>query len=153
MNYIEDELGKFSFDENGKLNSFSDNPAAIYKRGTRIWYKNGEIHRDAGPAVVYSDGKQEWYKNGKLHRDDGPAIQFPDTDDIVTRRRNEIWYKDGKLHNLKGPAEKWQDGTERWHIEGKPLTDEFRDMLIDVLKTKNEDSLIAFYNLFLLKNI
>ena len=45
--------------------------------GTKMWYLNGELHREDGPAVEYADGDKFWFLHGERHREDGPAIEFP----------------------------------------------------------------------------
>lgn len=44
---------------------------------TKIWYKDGNLHREDGPAVQRADGGKEWWIKGKCHRIDGPAVIFP----------------------------------------------------------------------------
>jgi hypothetical protein len=39
----------------------------------RVWYKDGEYHREGGPAVQHKNNMY-WYQEGKLHRLDGPAV-------------------------------------------------------------------------------
>lgn len=39
------------------------------------WF-TGKFHRKNGPALIYKDGTKMWYKNGYLHREDGPAIEW-----------------------------------------------------------------------------
>jgi antitoxin component YwqK of YwqJK toxin-antitoxin module len=64
----------------GKLNNSHD-PSIILKDGTKIWFKDGLIHRDGDePAVKYSSG-EGYYKQGLLHRTDGPA--FEDLDGVL----------------------------------------------------------------------
>jgi hypothetical protein len=46
--------------------------------GTKIWYLNGEHHREDGPAVEHIRGDMEWWQHNKLHRTDGPAIEWVD---------------------------------------------------------------------------
>jgi len=38
---------------------------SIYLNGTKIWYLNGQRHREDGPAIEYESGYKEWYINGK----------------------------------------------------------------------------------------
>jgi hypothetical protein len=47
----------------------------VYPGGTRMWFLNGQIHREDGPAAEYANGTKCWYLNGELHREDGPAIE------------------------------------------------------------------------------
>ena len=46
--------------------------------GTKLWSKNGALHRVDGPAMIRWNGTKKWYKNGLLHRVDGPAIEYSD---------------------------------------------------------------------------
>jgi len=49
--YLSDKKGKFIY------HSFDDEPALIYKDGTKFWYKDGKLHRDnQNPAVIYPVG-------------------------------------------------------------------------------------------------
>jgi hypothetical protein len=66
---------KYSVDSDGEYHSFDDQPAVEYFNGTKIWMKNGVIHRCQylGPAFQ-SNIKMEYYTNGKLHCDYGPAV-------------------------------------------------------------------------------
>ena len=43
--------------------------------GNKIWYLDGQYHREDGPAVEMVDGTNKWFLDGKLHREDGPAIE------------------------------------------------------------------------------
>jgi hypothetical protein len=38
----------------------------IDEYGTKIWYLNGELHREDGPAIEYTKGDKEWWLNGKV---------------------------------------------------------------------------------------
>ena len=38
----------------------------IWDDGTKIWFLNGEYHREDGPAVVLYDGSEEWWLNGEM---------------------------------------------------------------------------------------
>ena len=44
--------------------------------GTKLWWLNGNLHREDGPAVELCDGSKYWYINNRLHREDGPAVEF-----------------------------------------------------------------------------
>ena len=44
-----------------------------YSNGVKIWYLNGQRHREDKPAVI-SGNYQVWYFNGQRHREDGPAL-------------------------------------------------------------------------------
>jgi len=54
------------------------NRLIVTKDGTKMWYLNGQRHREDGPAVEYPNGTKWWYLNGELHRKDGPAIEYSD---------------------------------------------------------------------------
>ena len=88
-------------DANGKgeLHSFSDEPAVVYKDGTKWWYRNGRIHRDGDqPAVVWHNGVQEWFQNGRRHRDNGPAVIYPNTQAVAPEFRGKRqWWSHGIL--------------------------------------------------------
>jgi hypothetical protein len=45
--------------------------------GSKMWFLNGERHREDGPAVVHNNHKC-WFLNGKKHRIDGPAVEWGD---------------------------------------------------------------------------
>ena len=49
-----------------------------YLDGTKIWYLNGQRHREDGPAYEYSNGAKYWCINDKRHREDGPAVETAD---------------------------------------------------------------------------
>ena len=59
-------------------------------KGDKLWFLNGNLHREDGPAVEYANGNKYWYFNGKLHREDGPAVEYVDD--------YKAWYLNGKLH-------------------------------------------------------
>jgi hypothetical protein len=46
--------------------------------GSKMWFLDGERHREDGPAVVLRNGHKVWYLHGKKHRTDGPAIEWND---------------------------------------------------------------------------
>ena len=50
----------------------------IDKDDDKVWYKNGQQHRENGPALEYADGTKRWYKYGKIHRENGPAVEYAD---------------------------------------------------------------------------
>jgi len=65
--YITDQNGtQRLYDQNHKLHSYNDLPAAIYKNGDKYWLKHGKQHRDNGlPAVVFENGLKSYWINGK----------------------------------------------------------------------------------------
>ena len=49
------------------LESHADYTKAVLLMRKRIdFYKDGELHREAGAAVVRADGTEEWCLNGKF---------------------------------------------------------------------------------------
>jgi len=85
-------------------------------RKRKLWYRNGNIHREGGPAVIYLNGTKEWYQNGLRHREGGPAIERADG--------VKAWYQNGLRHREDGPARELPDGRKRWWINGEPITEE-----------------------------
>ena len=58
------EIRSNTYDENGLLHSFNDEPAVITSH-VKQWYKNGKLHRDGKlPAVEYENGDVKYYING-----------------------------------------------------------------------------------------
>lgn len=79
---------------NGVMHSEEDKPAYENSNGTKIWYKNGKIHRLGKPAVEEANGDKYWYKNGNKHRDnDQPAVE------IFGKKE---WWIHGKLIRIQG---------------------------------------------------
>jgi hypothetical protein len=68
--YVVDKYGdKRSFNSNGNMHSFDDNPAVISKNGNKFWFKDGLLHRDNDlPAVILNNGDKEWWVNDKRIR-------------------------------------------------------------------------------------
>ena len=64
-----------------------------YYDGTKIWFKNGILHREDGPVKEYADGSKEYWFDDKRHRLDGPAIEHSNS-------INEYWIH-GKKYNEK----------------------------------------------------
>ena len=60
--------------ESGQLHRL-DGPA-LENDYIKIWYINGNKHREDGHAVEWSDGDKWWYINGLKHREDGPAVEY-----------------------------------------------------------------------------
>ena len=50
----------------------------VHSDGTKVWYQNGNYHREDGPAFEGADGTKYWFLNDLLHREDGPAIEYAD---------------------------------------------------------------------------
>jgi hypothetical protein len=101
-------LPAFEVDEN------VEGGAGGWPRGTKLWFKHGELHRDGDlPAIVYP-GYQAWYQDGKQHRDgDQPAAIWEDA--------LMVWCCHGVLHRVNGPALVWSVYTHRppeWYLHG-----------------------------------
>jgi len=77
--------------------------------GSKLWYLNGNLHREDGPAFEYN-GTKAWYLKGLLHRKDGPAVEHNGT---------KAWYLNGLLHREDGPAIEYSDGRKEWYTKGK----------------------------------
>jgi len=73
------------------------NSLIINEDGTKVWYKNGLLHRVDGPTVEDVYGTKYWYFEGKRHRVDGPALEFNNGD--------KVWYYQGQQINCKTPQE------------------------------------------------
>jgi hypothetical protein len=122
-----------------KINNWSNLPKnytgiVVYPNGDKIWYFNGNIHRDDGPAAEFCKGSRSWYLNGKFHRVDGPAVEFANGD--------KSWYLNGKLHRIDGPAIERYDGGKAWFLNGVNYSqEEWFEML------SKEDKLKAIWNL------
>ncbi len=44
----------------GQLNSYKDEPAIVYQNGDKVWYRDGNVHRDNDkPAVEYMNGSKQ----------------------------------------------------------------------------------------------
>lgn len=96
-NFTTDE-GHYFSGVDGEMHSVNDEPAVIYKDGTKWWYRNGKIHRDNGPAVVWWNGVEEWWQNNERHREDGPALVYPSNPGIhPALRGKKQWWVNGKL--------------------------------------------------------
>lgn len=124
----------------GRCHSFDDLPAyetTIMVDAMRIWYYNGEIHRDDKPAVTIFHNYKVWYKHGKTHRDNEPAVEWDLTNgyndgfiklwerprhraikDMVSITDYKIWYKDGLLHREDGHAFIDNVGVGHYYING-----------------------------------
>ena len=100
--------------------------ATLGKR-TKIYYKNGSIHRSDGPAYITEDLVKDtfhnwnnieqrifWYKKGKLHRIDGPAY-----DVRYAHFWCKKWYVNDKLHRLDGPAVESSNGDKIFYLYNK----------------------------------
>ncbi len=73
------EIMHCSTNDYGKHHSFNDKPSLVFKNKTKIWHKNGVMHRDSGDFVmechcVHCTLSYVWAENGKIHRINGPAV-------------------------------------------------------------------------------
>ncbi len=66
----------------------------IEQDGTKMWYLNGELHREDGPAIEYENGTKVWFLNGKYHREDGPVIEHPDGEKRWYLNDKEVSWKE-----------------------------------------------------------
>jgi len=82
--------------------------------GTKVWYLNGQRHREDGPAIEWPDGGKEWWLNGQRHREDGPAREFADG--------AKSWWLNGQRHREDGPAIEFADGDKSWYLNDEYLT-------------------------------
>ena len=64
----------------------------IRPNGTKVWYLDGELHREDGPAIEHPNGSKQWYLNGKYHRENGPAVEW-------SNGTKDWWLNDKKLSN------------------------------------------------------
>ncbi len=99
-----------------KTNSLEEIPEnftgiAEYINGDKVWYKEGNLHREDGPAIEAANGTKKWYKNGKYHRTDGPAVEYTNG--------YKAWYVNGKNHRTDGPAIEYSDGTRYWFLNSE----------------------------------
>ena len=96
----------------GQLHRDGGLPAIECLDGYKVWYFNGQVHREDGPAVEYADGTKVWFKNGQLHRDGGlPAVE--------RTNGTKKWYVSGREHRGDGfPAVECANGCKEWYISG-----------------------------------
>ena len=87
----------------------------VYPDGTKMWYLNGQRHREDGPAIECANGEKEWYLNNQRHREDGPAVEWA--------CGTTFWYLNDQLHREDGPAVEWVDGDKEWYLNGKEFTE------------------------------
>ena len=84
------------------------------------------------------------YRNefGELHRDDGPAIE--------TSIGVKAWYRHGEFHRVGGPAIEYPNGYRAWYINGKEITRDVDQWLLDqkIMLPMNESELSFFIMTF-----
>jgi hypothetical protein len=67
---IIEAFGRQCWYQHGKLHRDGDQPAFIYRDGSRWWFQHGKTHRDGDqPTIIYADGTQTWYQYDQLTRD------------------------------------------------------------------------------------
>jgi hypothetical protein len=136
---IEDEDTVKTYDSNGELNSYDDEPSLIGTDGTRYWNKHGLLHRDNDlPAVIYPNGSKEWYQDGKMHRDnDHPAAIHP--------TGIKYWYQNGQRHRDNDlPAVIYPNGSKEWWKNGRLIKKEapsqqLKEMIVQELRKLIEE--------------
>jgi hypothetical protein len=55
-----------SYNQNKQVHSFDNRPAITTSLGHKMWFLNGELHREDDAAYQYKDTK-EYYINGKQY--------------------------------------------------------------------------------------
>ena len=35
--------------------------------GLKLWFKDGQLHREDGPAAIWADGAKAWFKDGQWY--------------------------------------------------------------------------------------
>ena len=91
-----------------------------------------ESEQTGPPYILKNRGTTMYFKNPDytvLHREDGPA---------TVNSLEMSWWKDGKLHREDGPAIEWFDGSKRWHLNGKPLSEKEIKEQIKKIAVKKE---------------
>jgi hypothetical protein len=76
--------------------SFVGTPTMKETDGDKVWYMNGQYHREDGPAIEFADGDMEWWLNGQLHREDGPAIEWVNDHSDGGKE----WYIPGNINKI-----------------------------------------------------
>lgn len=124
-----------TFDSNGKLHSFDDQPAIVWPCGSKAWYHHGVQERGNNYSLIRYHADGEWVKcwtiNGIADRVDGPAWEYSDGSTVYFKdgrrngkstylnSKNKIWriayYQNGKLHKTDGPAV-IEDGRSEWWL-------------------------------------
>lgn len=100
--------------KDGLIHRGGDLPAMITKRGHKVWFQKGKMHRVGKPALIYPNGVEYWYQHGKLHREDGPAAIWPGG--------GEEWYIHGYLHrDDRGPAVIYANGKKEYWRKGNKI--------------------------------
>jgi hypothetical protein len=94
-----------------------------------IWYnqfyldENQLYHREDGPAIIDGEGNKYWYWRDKQHRDgDLPAVEMKDG--------TLGWFRHGQQHRETGPAVIHPDGREEYWLNGKQLSAEAVESLL-----------------------
>ena len=92
-----------TYDINGKIHSYNDNPAVILSNDVKKWYKNGKLHRDDDkPAVIDPNYNIKcWFKENKYCRENNKP-------NIIQEFSNYVGYgwrnHNGIYHRISGPA-------------------------------------------------
>lgn len=56
-----------------KLHSFNDQPSMIQSNGTKLWHKNGKLHRIGNPAMEFESEYKTYYCKSLIHNSDSYA--------------------------------------------------------------------------------
>lgn len=86
----------------GLFHRENDLPAILLANGTKMWYKNGKIHRKGNYAIEHLSGSKEWWLNGEPYRENNlPVIEYPviHGDYILLADNFEKIYRPGLLKN------------------------------------------------------
>ena len=75
----------------------------VYEVGVKVWYLNGNRHREDGPAIEYWDGSKYWFLNDERHREDGPAIEHFDGTKVWYL--NNVEYSEEEFNRKMAPAQ------------------------------------------------
>ena len=108
---------------------------------SKIWFKNGSIHRDCNdqPAIIYHNGNMQWFYKNALHRKNGPAKFVRSSTGFVEQywyrhgkhhrgkdqpaiilEHSQHWCQYGNQHRLNGPAYiNTATGTKTWYVRGQ----------------------------------
>ena len=128
-------------------------PAVIKVNGLKLWYKDGELHRDNDlPAIERPDGSRLWYNNGKLFRiNNGPTKIDKDGNQMYLKESTEtgehVKHRDGDLPALirdNGDQEWWKDG-KIYKMVTKRFEDGFRHET-EFIKDENQYDFIRRNN-------
>ncbi len=112
-----------TYDENGKLHSFNDNPAVVWEDGDKEWFIHGVKGRENDRhAEEKFYGMKTWFIDGKPGRMSGKNnVEFNDRIEwrIITESDTKFYRNHFVPHRLDGPAVIYNDGKSEWWVNGK----------------------------------